>query len=138
DGQLGIEPSEPGARLGDGEIRNLGNVESGNLYRQSFGLEAPALADLAGAVVLVTRQLLAHPAAVRLAEAPLHVGNDAFEGLGRAVIPHAVVILHDDRLAAGAIQDRLTRLLRQILPRRVDADLEVLGQAFQRLGIVLP
>src|SRR5262249_19743540 len=102
-----------------------------------FGLQPAAMADVAGAVVLVARQLLAHPAAVRLAEAALHVGNDALEGLGRAVIPHAVVVLHDDRLAARTEQDRRAHFLRQVLPGRVDADLVVLGEALQRLRIIL-
>ena len=86
---------------------------------------------------LEAAQLLAHPDAVGLAEAPLHVGDDAFERLGGLVAAHPVVEAHGHGFLAGAEQDDVADLLRQLLPRQGQAELVVLGEAFQRLHVIL-
>ena len=87
-------------------------------------------------VRLVARQFLAHPLRVGLAPAPLDIADDAFEGLPGLVGAQAVVIDESDLVIAGAEQDGVARLLRQVLPRRGHRELVMLGQRFERLGVI--
>ena len=74
---------------------------------------------------------------VGLLPAPVEVGDHALERLGGLVLADAVVVAHGDRFAAAAVQDDVAHLLRQVAPRRRHLDLEVLGDALQRLHVVL-
>ena len=82
--------------LADGEVGHLGDVERVELDRQRLGLQALAVAGLAGLGRMVALDLLAHPCGVGLALAALEIGDDAFEGLGRAVGAQAVVVVEGD------------------------------------------
>ena len=62
-GQVG----EPGHRLADGEVGDLGDVERVELDRQRLGLQPLAVAGRAGLGRLVALDLLAHPLRVGLA-----------------------------------------------------------------------
>ena len=89
------------------------------LHRQRLRLQAEAVAGLAGLRRMVALDLLAHPRRVGLLPAPLEVGDDALEGFGRAVGAEAVVVVEGDVVIAGAVEDDVPRLLRQLAPRRV-------------------
>src|SRR6266508_1300714 len=104
--------------------------------RQRLRFQAIALAGFARVVRLVAGQLLAHPLRVGLAPAPLDIADDTLEGLPGLVGPQAVVIDESDLLLAGAEQDRIARLLRQVAPWRRHRKLEMLRQRFERLIIV--
>ena len=91
-GQVG----EPGERAADGEVGHRRNVERVELDRQRLGLQPLAAAGLAGLGRVVALDLLAHPCRVGLAIAALEIGDDAFEGLGGAVGPEAVIVVEGD------------------------------------------
>src|SRR5581483_6558479 len=103
---------------------------------QRLGLEAGALADFAGLGILVAPQILAHPRTVGLAEAPFHIGQDALEWPLRRIVADAVVVIHADRLAVGAMEDFLPHPLRQVAPRRVHTLLEMAANAFEGLRVI--
>ena len=100
-------PANQSPASSDRQRRRLADVLAGDLDRQRLGLEPVAVAHLAGLGALVAAELLAHPGAVGLAEAPLHVRQHALERPVGRVLPQAVVIGHLDRLAARAVEDRL-------------------------------
>ena len=85
---------------------------------------------------LEAAELLAHPARVGLVIAPLHVGDDALErpldGVGALVVR----VDHLDRLVAGAVQDDVAGLFRQVGERRVDRELEGAGERIEGLVVV--
>ena len=128
---------EPGAGLGDRHRRDLADVLAGDLDRERLGLEPVAAAHLAGLGALIAPELLLDPGAVGLAEAPLHVRQDALERPVGRVFPQPVIIGHLDRLAVRAVEDRAPHLFRQILPRRVHALAEVPRDALQGLRVIL-
>ncbi len=111
-------------------------MEAGDLDAQRLGLEAEALAGGAGDVGEILLQLLARPVALGLLVAALQVGDDALERLLGLVAPHAVVVGEADLVLAGAVQDRLLGLLRQVLPLGVEGEAVVLGEAFDGLQVV--
>src|SRR3546814_2548041 len=51
--QLAVEGGEPGGGLGDRELGGLADVQAVDLHRQRLGLQAVAVAAVAGLVVLV-------------------------------------------------------------------------------------
>src|SRR6202022_4509304 len=120
-GQLGAEPGEPDAGLGDRHRRDFADVLADDLDGERLGLEPVAAAHLAGLGALIAPQLLLDPGAVGLAEAPLHVRKHALERPFGRVFPQPVIIGHLDRLAIRAVKDRAPHLFRQILPGRVHA-----------------
>ena len=73
--------------------RDLADVQAGDLHRQRLGLQAVAVAGVAGLGRLVALDLLAHPGGVGLLPAPLEIGDHALEGLRRLVGAQAVVIV---------------------------------------------
>ena len=117
--------------------RDLADVLAGDLDRERLGLEAVAVADLAGRGALVAAELLLDPGAVGLAEAPLHIRHHALERPVGRVFPQPVVIGHLDRLAARAEEDRAPHLFRQVVPRRVHALAEVPRDAVEGLRVIL-
>ncbi len=72
---------EPGDGLADGELGDLGDVETVELHRQRLGLQAVAVAGDAGLRGVVALDLLAHPGGVGLLPAALEVGDDASNDL---------------------------------------------------------
>ena len=94
------------------------------------------MTDIARRGVLEPLHLFADPRGVGLLVAPLHVRNDAFEGLLGLVSAKPIVIDEFDLVLAGAMQDDLTRLLRQVFPRIVEREFVVPRQRFQRLQII--
>ena len=89
-----------------------------DLDAQRLRLEAIAVAGFAGNVGKILAEFLARPFAVGLAIAAVEIGDDAFERLFGVVGTHAVFIGELDLVLAGAVQDGVFRLLRQVLPFR--------------------
>ena len=134
--QLLVDALEPGVGIANRHFADLADMDGADLHRQRFGLEAIALADLARCLGLIAFKFLLHPGAVGFAEAPFHVGNDAFEFLFGVIAAHAVVIGELDHLLARAMQDHLFRLFGQVLPGIIHAELVVPRQRFQRLQVI--
>src|ERR1700691_5774999 len=111
-------------------------MQAANFYAQRLGLEAIALAGFARHVGEIAGDLLARPFAVGLLEAPLQIGDDAFEGALGFVGAHAVVVGKADLGLAGAVQDGVLGFFRQILPLGVERELVVLAERRQRLGVI--
>src|SRR5580700_11603311 len=108
-------------------------MPAADLYAQRFGFQPKAFAGVARHVRKVAGDLFARPIAVGLAEAPLEIGDDAFEDALGVVSAHAVVVGKTDLGVAGAVEDGVLRLLRQILPLGVERELVMLAQRGQRL-----
>ena len=64
-GQFGFERAEPGVGFLDAAADGDGDVLAGDLHRAGFGLEAGAVAGLAGVGGLVAGELLLHPGGFR-------------------------------------------------------------------------
>ena len=106
------------------------------LHAQRFGLEPVAVAGLARHVGEIAGDLLARPVAIGFAEAALQIGDDAFERPLGLVGAHAVVVGEADLGVAGAVEDRVLGLLRQVLPLGVERELVVLAERGQRLHVI--
>ena len=63
-------------------------------------------------------------------------GHHAFERLGGLVGTRAVVVGELDAVVAGAVEDRVLRLLRQVLPLGVERELVVLAERLQGLDVI--
>ena len=94
------------------------------------------MAGGAGHVGEIAGDLLAGPVAVGLLEAALEIGDDAFERPLGVVGAHAVVVGEADLGVAGAVQDGVLGLLRQVLPFGVERELVVLAQRGERLHVI--
>ena len=95
---------------------------AGDLDAQRLGLEPRAVAGVAGHVGEIFLQVLARPVALGFLEAALEIGDDALERLLGRVAAQAVVIDELDVVLAGAVEDRVLRLLRQVLPLGVERE----------------
>ena len=106
-----------------------------------FLAQAGAVAARAGLHAAVACQILAHHAGIGVAVAPLHVGQNAFEGmaffdrlaLARAAFHH---VAKGDLVLARAVQHHITHRLRQLLERGFHIHTVVLADAFQQRKIV--
>ena len=105
-------------------------------HAQRLGFQAIALAGRAGNVGEILGHLLARPVTLGLAPAPLEIGDHTFERPRRLIGAQAVVIDEADGILARAVEDRVLRLLRQVLPFGVERELVVLAQRLQRLDII--
>ena len=120
---------EPFAGLAHAHLGDLADMQAADLHAQRFGLQAIAVAGVAGNVGEIFLQFLARPVAFGFAEAALQIGDHALERLFGLVGAQAVVIDELDVVIAGAIQDRVLRFLRQRLPFGVERELVMLGRA---------
>ena len=111
-------------------------MRAADLDAQGFRLEPVALARFTRHVGEIAGDLLARPVAVGLAEAALEVGDHALERPLGLVGAHAVVVGEADLGFAGAVEDRVLRLLRQILPLGFEGEAVVLAQGEQRLHVI--
>ncbi len=81
-------------------------------------------------------QVLARPFRFSFLEAAFEIGDDALERLFRRVAAQAVVIDEFDFVLAGAVEDGVLHLLRQVFPFGVEREAEVLGQRVERLDVI--
>ena len=135
-GEVRGQVGEPVRRLPDRHLRDLADMQPGDLDRQRLRLQAIAAAGLAGMIRLVARQLLAHPGGFGLAPAPLDIGDDALERLGGRIVAHAVVIGEGDLVVARAVQDHVPERLGQLLPRLGHRLAIGAGERFKRLLVI--
>ena len=115
---------------------HFADVLAVDLDRERLGLEAEAVAGLAGRRAHIALDLLARPLAFRLLVAALEIGDHALERLPHLVGAQAVVVGEADLLVARAIEDGVATRLRQFAPGPVEAKLIVLAQRLQRLQII--
>src|SRR5262249_10294035 len=104
----------------------LGEVDGARL-----GAQAQPVAGAALGLAEVALVPLAHRLRLGLLEAALELRDDALEAhrpRARAVLARPA---HGDALVAGAVEQHLALLVRELLPRLVERDLEV---ARERLG----
>ena len=131
-GQLG----EPGAGALHAQLGHLGDMLGRDLDAKRFRLEPGAVAGRAGHVGEIFQQVLARPLAFGLLEAALEIGDHALERLLGGVAAQAVVIDEFDVVLARAVQDRVLRFLRQVLPFDVEREAEMFGQRVERLDVI--
>ena len=87
------------------------------------------MAGLAGRGGLIFGQLLAHPGAFGLQHAAVEIADHAFERLLHLVGLAAVDEAQGDRAALGAVEDDVVDLLGQLVPRRLELEVELAGEA---------
>ena len=111
-------------------------MAAGDLDAQRLGLEPKAVAGRARHVGEIAGDLLARPFRIGLAVAALEIGDDALERPLGLVGARAVVVGEFDLDVAGAVQDRVLRLLRQVLPFGVEGEFVVLAERGERLHVI--
>ena len=126
----------PFDRRADREQAHLADVLAVDLDRQRLGLEAKAVAGLAGRRGHVALDLLARPLAFGLLVAALEIGDHALERLLHFIGAQAVVIGEADLVRARAVQDHPPRFLRQLAPRLVEPELVVPPERLERLQVI--
>ena len=135
-GQRLVDRCEPFMCLFDGKDRRVRNVETVDLYRQRFGLQAFAATSRAGCSCLEFRDLVAHPLAVGFAIAAFKVWNDALERFLHLIAAHAIIIDEVDLFLACSEQDHLVDVIRQFVPGLLEVKPVVRRQGLQRLRLV--
>ena len=110
-GQMG----DPLAGRRDRQLGDMPDVPAVDRDGEDLRLEPPSLASRARPGDHVALQLRLDEVRVRLAEAALQIGNDAFEGGVVRVLAAFVAVADDHPLAAPRIEDVLQRLGRQVL-----------------------
>ena len=135
-GQVVRRVGDPVQRFLDRKLHDLAHVVAGDLDRQRLGLQAIAPAGAAGAVVLITLELLAHPGAVSLAQAAFHVGNHALEDAADLIDTAGVVEAELDLVLARPAQEHLLDAVGQVLPRGLLVEPVMLRQRVDGLGQV--
>ena len=99
--------------------------------------QAGALALGAGVVGEKLREFLAHRRGIRVAIAPLHVGNNPFESVGAPEhVAPVVDVGKGDLLLATALQDHLPVFLVQLLKRRINVKAVVLRQGGKHVEVI--
>ncbi len=137
---LGIEHArhalEPFAGLLHRQFGNLADVLAADLDTQRLRLQPVAGAAFARNVAEILAELFARPLALGFAEAAFDIGDHALERLLGVVGAHAVFIGELDFVVAGAVQQGILRLLRQVLPLGVEGELVELAERLQRLHVI--
>src|SRR5690606_17560435 len=134
-GALEAQLREERPAVEDREPAQVGDVAIGHGDRQDLGLVAAAATSGAGHERHVLLELLPGEVAVRLLEAALEVGDDTLEvSLEAHGLATATGVDDLDGLV-GAVQHGATRLLRQVLPRRLQVEAHVVGQGAQAVPV---
>ena len=120
----------------DREQAHLADVLAVDLDRQRLGLEAKAVAGLAGRRGHVALDLLARPLAFGLLVAALEIGDHALERLVHLIGAQAVVIGEADLVRARAVQDHAPRFVGQFAPGLVEPELVAPPERLERLQVI--
>ena len=117
--------------------RNGGQIAPVDQHVTRVFAQAAARAGRAGRGGQELRQVFAHGLRFRVPIAPLHVGNDALEGM-RAFehVAALVEIRKADLFPAAAVQNELAVFGREFCKRRVDVEAAVPGQRREHVKIV--
>ena len=89
---------DPTIGLADRHLDHLPDMKPGNPHRKRLFTQTKAPTGPTGAVVLIAFEFLANPVRIRLAIAPLHVGNNAFKHAGDLIDAPTFVIAERDFL----------------------------------------
>ena len=132
-----LEVAQDVGGVADRERGHLGDRAPADGHRQDLGLEPGALAGRAGHLAHEALVLLARVVALGLGVAPLDPRHDALVVGVVGAVPAVPVAVADVHLLAGAVQHRLLRPRRQLLPRRVEVEALGVGHALQQPQEVL-
>ena len=135
-GEFFLQRLEPGVGLRDRQVRDFADVLAIDFDRQSFGLEAVAVAGFAFLAGLIFGEFFADPGGIGLAPAPRKIVDDAFKGFARFVFAIAIVELNQDGFITTAEKDSLLYFLGQLGPGGVHVGVVNLSNATQRLKII--
>ncbi len=125
------KPSTYVERGGDRHLDHLADVAAAEQHRQALRLEAPPVAGRARPLDHVRLELLAHRVRRRVAVAALDVAQDAFPARLVLAAELLALVAELDLLALDAVEQRLPRRGRQLLPRRVEVELQLAAQRGQ-------
>ncbi len=127
---------EPFAGAAHRQFGDLADMLAADLDAQRLRLEPIAVAGLAGHVgEILASSSRAHSLSVSR-KRRLMIGDDALERLLGVVGAHAVFIGELDLVLAGAVQDGVLRLLRQVLPLGVERELVEFAERGQGLDVI--
>ncbi len=118
--------------LADREPAHVGDRPATDEHRQRLGLEPGAVAHRAGHLAHVALVAVPAPVGVGLVVPALHERDRALEAGVVAAHPAVAVPVLDVHLVVEAVQHRGLGPGRQLAPRRVHADLEVLGERLEQ------
>src|SRR5690625_7397606 len=104
-----------------------------DLDGERFRAQPMAAAALAGAFALIALEILAHPGAVGLAIAALHIREHAFKGALHIVDAAAIIIAELDHLLARAMAQHGLDICRELGPFCGGVEAVMLGQTLARL-----
>ena len=140
------EPLQEIVRLADRQRRHLGDALAADLDEARFLAQPRAAAGFADGVrhvavelvvdgleVLFGRSTLLAPPPLVILEAPLQIGQHAFELALEAVLAPVLLERQVDFRPGQALQQQLALLFRQLVPRRVLVDLELRADRVQDL-----
>ena len=139
---LRVAPVEPQAEkeLGRRADRKPGDLRDGlaaHRHREAHGFEARSAAGFAGDLAHVAREALPAGVGLGLGVPPLDVGYDPLERrVVAALAAVAIAIAHVD-LGGMPVEEGLASLGRELRPRRVHADAQLVREGFdQALEVV--
>ncbi|MPL73132.1 hypothetical protein SDC9_18925 [bioreactor metagenome] len=124
----------PGVGLADRHLDHLPDMQPADLHRQRLGAQPVTVAGATGAVVLIALELFAHPGAIGLAIAPLHVRDHALEAAADLVDAAGLVEAELDLVLARAVEEQLLHRFGQVLPGLALVKAVMLGQRLDGLG----
>src|SRR5207245_11803247 len=135
----GVEPAAPGGaqrdalekrdRLADREMQDGAYPLALHQTREALGLEALAAARGAGLLHHELFELFAHAVGRGLPVAALDVLEDAIPPRLVLAVPLIAVIMERERTTRGTAQEHLARGCGEVLPRRVQVELECAREA---------
>jgi hypothetical protein len=124
--------------VGDRQRRDVGDRPAAHRHRERLRLEPGPLAARAGHLAHVALVALPAGVALRLGVPPLEVGDHALEAGPVGPLTAVAVAVADVHLGvSAAVQDRLLRLGRQLVPGRVHPKAVGLGHRLQQPAEVL-
>ena len=111
-------------RARDGHLREAVDRELADRHREHLRLQPRAVALRAGPEAHVLLDPVARVRGVRLAVAALEVVEEPLEGHRvLPLAPHPVPVRHEDPLSAGAVQELVLLLGRELAPGHIQRDL---------------